>query len=97
VKRLRQVPQGPQVTLPDADLDRFMDRWAESNRRVATELLGEPGGKLFTAPRKTGDTTTVQVLDPARLDHYLPFLEIPEEQHAGIRAIAEREAVRLSG
>ena len=94
VKRLRQAPQGPQVTLPAADLDRFMARWAESNRRVARELLGDRTGELFKTPRRTGDTTTEQVLDPARLDFYLPLLEIPEEQHPAIRAIAEREAAR---
>jgi hypothetical protein len=94
VKRLRQAAQGPQLTLPAADLDRFMERWADSNRHVARELLEEPGGELFTQPRRSGDSTTVQVLDPARLDFFLPLLQIPEEQHAAIRAIAEREAVR---
>jgi hypothetical protein len=92
VKRLRQADQGPQVTLPAADLDRFMARWEESNRRVAREFLGEDD--LFTAPRKTANTTTEQLLDPGRLDLYLPLLEIPEEQHPLIRAIAEREAGR---
>ncbi len=94
VQRLRQRPQGAQVTLPAAVLDRFMSEWTEPNRRVAREYLGDPSGNLFSAPRTTGNSTTVQVLDPARLDLFLPLLEIPDEQHAPIRAIAEREAVR---
>lgn len=94
VARLREVPTGKVLTLPDADLDTFMAGWAESNRKVAQEFLHDPAGELFRAPRKTAGTTTEQVLDPARLDHYLELLEIPEEQHATLRAIAEREATR---
>lgn len=94
VKRLRQADSGPQVTLPEADLDQFMAGWAESNGRVARELLHDPTGELFHEPRKTAGTTTEQVLDPTRLGHYLGLLEIPEEQHAQIRRISEREAAR---
>ncbi|KAA1426301.1 hypothetical protein [Nocardioides antri] len=94
VKRLRGTESGPQVTLPEPDLDRFMQQWEESNRRVAVEHLGDPSGELFHAPRRTEGTTTDQVLDPARLDHYLALMEIPEQQHGAIRRIAEREAAR---
>ncbi|WP_322938286.1 hypothetical protein [Nocardioides bizhenqiangii] len=94
VKRLRQADGGPQVTLPEADLDQFMARWSESNDRVARDLLDDPSGRLFHASRRTAGTTTEQVLDPGRLDGYLELLEIPEEQHAAIRRIAEREATR---
>ena len=94
VRKLRDAATGPQVTLPEADLDRFMTQWAESNRRVAADYLGDPSGALFKTPRRTAGTTTEQVLDPARLDLYLALLEVPEEQHAAIRAIAEREAAR---
>lgn len=92
VGRLRDFDTGPRLTLPDADLDRFMDRWAASNRRVA-ERIGEPTGELFHEPR-TAMGTTVQRLDPDRLGLYLELLEIPRHQHRVIRAIAEREAAR---
>lgn len=94
VRRLRDDAAGPQVTLPDRELDRFMAQWEETNRRVAVEVLGDRSGELFRAPRRTAGRTTEQVLDPARLDHYLELLGLPEDQHAAIRRIAEREAVR---
>lgn len=93
VGRLRDFDTGPRLTLPDAELDRFMDRWAASNRRVAADHLGDPTGQLFREARKAKGTT-VQLLDPARLGLYLELLEIPPCEHAAIRAIAEREAVR---
>lgn len=90
--RLREVDTGPVLTLPDRQLDRFMATWAASNRRVAQEYFGETTGELFHAGRKTVGTTTEQRLDPARLDHYLELLGIPESRHAAIRRIAKREA-----
>ncbi|KAA1426303.1 hypothetical protein [Nocardioides antri] len=93
VVKLREVPTGPVLTLPGPELDRFMATWAEPNRRVAREFFGETG-ELFRADRKSGDTTTEQRLDPARLDHYFELLDIPEAQHAAIRRIAKREARR---
>lgn len=92
VQLLQREDTGPRLTLPPADLDRFMAGWAESNSGVARDYLGDPAGELFRAPRKTAGTTTEQVLDPARLDHFLELLDIPEEQHAALRQIAEREA-----
>jgi hypothetical protein len=71
-----------------------MSQWEQSNRRVAIDHLGDPSGELFRTPRRTAGTTTEQVLDPSRLDDYLELLEIPEEQHAAIRTIAEQEAAR---
>jgi len=94
VKRLRQVDCGPQVTLPAARLDQFMSQWEESNRRVARELMDDASGELFHTDRKTDGTTIRQLLDPARLDHYLDLLEIPEQERPPIRRIAEREASR---
>lgn len=94
VRALRDTATGPQVTLPESDLDRFMAQWADSNRRVAVEQLEDESGELFRAPRKTAGTTTEQALDPGRLDHYLTLLEIPEEEHAAIRRIATKEAGR---
>jgi hypothetical protein len=89
VRRLRGEPPGPQLTLPDADLDRFMEQWSASNQRVARDVLGEE--HLFREPRRRAGTTTDQVLDPARLDHYFALLDIPEQHHAAVRAVAERE------
>lgn len=92
VVRLREVSTGPVLTLPEAELDRFMATWEASNRRVAIDFLDDRTGELFTSDRKAEGTTTEQHLDPMRLDHYFDLLEIPAEQHAAIRSIAEREA-----
>jgi hypothetical protein len=91
VARLQRVA-GPVLTLPAAALDAFQDRWAASNLAVAREFLADPDGELFRSARRDDGTTTEQVLDPARLDHYLELLGIPEQQHAAVRRIAEREA-----
>jgi len=92
VHRLAKASEGPTLTLPGPVLDDFMSKWEESNRRVAVELLGEEDGVLFRTPRKTSNTTCDQVLDPARLDHYLELLGLPEQTHAPLRSLAEREA-----
>ncbi|HET8961650.1 hypothetical protein [Nocardioides sp.] len=92
VLRLAEVCDGPTLTMTSSLLDEFMDRWEESNRRVAREMLGDASGQLFARPRKTRNTTSEQFLDPARLDHFLALLELPEQMHAPLRALAEREA-----
>ena len=92
VRRLVEASDGPVLTLPASVLDEFMSRWEESNQEVAREFLGDPTGRLFRAPRKTANTTTEQRLDPARLDHFLEVSELPEDLHAPLRRIAEREA-----
>jgi hypothetical protein len=91
-RRLAEASTGPTLTLPEAQLDDFMAQWEESNRTVAREFLGDETGQLFRAPRKTSNTTTEQHLDPARLDHFLTLLGIPEEMHAPLRRLVEREA-----
>jgi hypothetical protein len=78
--------------MPEAFLDGFMARWAASNRAVARDFLDDPSGQLFRLPRKSGNTTTEQVLDPGRLDHYFELAELPEQLHVPVRRIAEREA-----
>jgi hypothetical protein len=91
-KRLAEVSTGPTLTLPDSVLDAFMEQWEESNRAVAREFVGDETGQLFRAPRKTANTTTEQRLDPARLDHFITLLELPEHMRAPLRRLAEREA-----
>jgi hypothetical protein len=91
VTRLAGSATGPTLTLPDSVLDAFMETWAESNRAVAREFLGDETGQLFRAPRKSQNTTTEQRLDPARLDHFLQLLELPKRMHAPLRQIVERE------
>jgi hypothetical protein len=91
-KRLAAASTGPTLTLPTAYLDEFMARWEESNRRVAREMLGDESGELFRRPRKTRNTTTEQYLDPSRLDHFLALLELPEQTHAPLRELVDREA-----
>jgi hypothetical protein len=83
---------GPTLTLPDGVLDEFMDSWEECNRAVARDFLGDRTGRLFRAPRRTRNTTTEQRLDPARVDHYLALLNLPEQLHEPLRRLAEREA-----
>lgn len=94
IRRLRSAigEPGPTLTLPPDMAEEFMARWAQTNRAVARDFLGNPSGELFKTPRKTRNTTSVQVFDPARLDHYLEVLELPEEQHAPLRALIDREA-----
>jgi hypothetical protein len=92
VTRLAEHSKGPVLTLPDQELDRFMGHWAEANRAVARRHLRDATGELFRMPRKTDNTTTVQHLDPSRLDHFLMLLELPEPVHAPLRRLVEREA-----
>jgi hypothetical protein len=89
---LERAATGPTLTMPASFLDGFMAQWEESSRRVAVEMLGDASGQLFTAQRKTENTTTEQYLDPERLDHFLTLLELPEQIHSPLRALVEREA-----
>jgi hypothetical protein len=92
VARLAQSSTGPTLTLPESVLDEFMDTWEKSNTAVAREFLGDARRPLFLAPRKTGNTTTEQHLDPARLDHFLALTELPEHMHAPLRSLVDQEA-----
>lgn len=94
VPRLADASSGPVLTMPEPFLDSFMSQWEESNSRVARDFLRDPGGRLFRVPRKTRNTTTEQVLDPARLDHWIEVLELPEALRAPLRRVVEREAKR---
>jgi hypothetical protein len=92
VVQLAAASRGPTLTLPAPILDEFMARWEQSNQRVAREIVGDESGQLFRGPRRTDNTTTEQHLDPARLDHFLDLLELPEQIHDPLRRVAEREA-----
>jgi hypothetical protein len=92
VRRLAAVGSGPTLTLPDAELDAFMARWADGNTLVARRHFGEDA--LFRSPRKTSGTVAEQRLDPGRLDHFLAVAEVPEGLHAPLRILAEQEARR---
>jgi hypothetical protein len=85
---------GPTLTLSPTKLDEFMAQWEESNRAVARDFLGDPSGQLFRTPRKDANTTSNQVLDPARLDYYLEVLQLPEELRGPLRTLVDREATR---
>ncbi|HET7193892.1 MAG TPA: hypothetical protein VFI99_02775 [Nocardioides sp.] len=91
-RQLAEASTGPVLTMSDAFLDKFMTQWEEANRRVAIDFLGDSSGQLFRTPRKTLNTTTEQLLDPARLDHFLTLTELPERIHVPLRRLAEREA-----
>jgi hypothetical protein len=92
VTGLAEVSTGPVLTLPTPDLDRFMAQWEEGNRAVARQYLRDTTEELFLMPRTFDNSTTDQHLDPDRLDHFLELLELPEEIHAPLRQVAEREA-----
>jgi hypothetical protein len=92
VSRLVEQTRGPVLTLPTSSLDQFMERWEEGNRAVAQRYLHDGTGELFRMPRRTDNTTTEQHLDPDRLEHFLTLLELPEEIHAPLRRVVEREA-----
>jgi hypothetical protein len=92
VRRLAEHSTGPIPTLPTVFLDAFMDRWADGNREVARRYLRDKSGELFRMPRKTENTTTEQCLDPARINHFVALLELPEHVLVPLRRIAEREA-----
>ena len=89
--KLSRASDGPTLTLPAPVLDEFMAQWEESNQRVARELLGDESGQLFRTPRKTRNTTTQQCLDPARLEHFITLVELPEQLHSPLRRLVERE------
>ena len=91
IPRLADVSGGPVLTAPGALLDQVMSRWENSNKAVADELIHD-GDPLFRVPRKSRNTTTEQHLDPARLDALIALLELPEQVHAPLRTLAEREA-----
>ncbi len=91
VKRLVEASTGPLLTLPQPSLDEFMARWDEPNRRVARRYFGEEG-PLFQERRAARSATSVQRLDPSRLDHFLTLCEIPQALHAPLRALARQEA-----
>lgn len=92
VIKLATVSSGPVLSLPEPVLDAFMERWAASNAAVAKEFLDEPDGVLFRTPRRTRNTTTEQLLDPARVDRYVDLLELPDRWRDPLRQVAEREA-----
>jgi hypothetical protein len=91
VPRLADGSNGPVLTAPDALLDQVMSRWEGSNKAVAHEFIKD-GDPMFRMPRRTRNTTSDQHLDPARLDALIGLLELPEQVHAPLRALAEREA-----
>ena len=92
VPLLAAVSTGVVLTLPEDQLDEFMARWEEPNRRVALELIGDPSGELFELPRRARGVTHEQRLDPDRLDHFLAAAELPDEVHGALRSIVDREA-----
>ena len=91
VSQLRKLNDGPTLTAPKPLLDELMGRWEASNKAVAHEFIGD-GEPLFRTPRKTRNTTTEQRLEPARLEQFIALLELPDQVHAPLRALAKREA-----
>ncbi len=89
VERLREQEQGAMLTLPDAALDREMERWEQSNRATALEFLDDADGVLFREQRREGHTTTLQRLDPVRLDHFAELVSLTAEVRGQLQIIAE--------
>lgn len=90
--RLQGVSSGPTLTMSDSLLDEFMAQWEEGNRAVAREYFDDMTGELFRTARKSGNTTTVQYLDPDRLELFLSAAELPADVQAPLRRVVEREA-----
>lgn len=90
-RALGKVADGPTLTLPDPVLDDFMAQFEEGNREVARHWFGEQDGVLFRTPRRTAGTTSVQRIDPARIDHYIDLLALPEGYRRPLRIMAEQE------
>jgi len=93
VPLLAAVSTGVVLTLPEDQLDAFMSRWEEPNRKVALEFIGDPSGELFELPRRARGVTHEQRLDPDRLDHFLATTKLPDEVHRPLRSLVEREAL----
>jgi hypothetical protein len=91
VPRLAAASDGPVLTAPTPLLDQVMSRWESSNKAVAHEFVND-GDPLFRVPRRTRNTTVEQRLDPDRLDALIDVVELPEQAHVPLRALAEREA-----
>jgi hypothetical protein len=96
LRRLSEASVGPSLVLPPDVREEFMTRWQDSNRSVVGDFLHEDGGPLFEAPPRSDHTTSVQYLDPDRLDHFLTLLEIPETVHAPLRQVVAHEAARYA-
>ncbi|MDZ5623109.1 hypothetical protein SFC88_19880 [Nocardioides sp. HM23] len=94
VERLRQHEPGETLTLPDATLDRVVERWQDSNRATARDFLGDPDGVLFREPRRHAATITEQRLDPARVDYFARLVGLSADVSASLRDIAARDSVR---
>jgi hypothetical protein len=92
VNRLLRASDGPVLTLPDNRLEQFMARYEESNRAVARDFVSDVPESLFSSNRKSRQTTTEQRLDPVRLDYFINLCELPEQTHAPLRELVEREA-----
>ena len=92
VNRLLRASGGPVLTLPEVTLERFMAQFEESNRAVARDFVPDAPETLFSSSRTSRDTTSDQRLDPSRMDHFLEVSAIPDDLHAPLRRIAEREA-----
>jgi hypothetical protein len=90
--RLRALPRGPVLTLPEPTLDAFMDRWRESNRAVARTYLADPGGELFPTGRAVRPGRTEQRLEPARLEEIMAAVDLPEVDRGPLRRLAEQQA-----
>lgn len=92
VRRLQAASRGPMLTLPDQRLEDLMARHVESNRAVARDFVAGAPETLFSPRRTSRPTTSVQGLDPARVDELLAVTRLPREVHPALHALAEREA-----
>ena len=93
VRRLAEASNGPVLTLPTAFLDEFMSHWEESqpSRWRGTSSATRPGS---CSGRRASPqhTTTEQRLRPGPARPLPRGVELPEQLHAPLRRIAEREA-----
>jgi hypothetical protein len=72
---LSRMPQGPLITLGEAQLREFMGYFDESNRKVATEYFGGAPGDVLFAPRTDTRARTEPVtLSPERAVEIAAYL-----------------------
>lgn len=93
VPRLAPAATGPTLSLPRAQLDRWREQWADSDRAVARRHFDDDG-PLFDPSPPSRPVTTEQVITPARADELAVLAELPDEVREAVRRLAVREAGR---
>ncbi|KAA1418519.1 hypothetical protein F0U44_08395 [Nocardioides humilatus] len=90
VVQLEGRSTGDQLTLSEAQLDRFMAQWDAPNAAVARAWFDDT--ELFTAARRRSRVTEDQHIDGAHLEELMTVADLSAEVRTAVRTIAERES-----